>query len=232
MSNPAADLHSLFLQWRTNLEDGRSSIHTSRGLNDDIGLADQRRGMGYLLGTVDGMERLDDQGLPVRVYRKYVAVWTQMLMAYPHSWTNNIGQDEAFPPNAMDHLETLSGWFAVSGPRLREDADGELRSITSQARELLHDDTSLSSELRLYLVRLLAEIDSALDDETIGSSFDFSVAAERLWVALFAASAQSEKPEKKSQWSNLAQHIWAPTAVGLISALPGAVTSLAAGSGS
>ena len=225
MPNPAADLHDVFEQWGAVLSDGNHSVSGSRGLDTQEGFARQRDAMGHLLDLVEGLSRLEEQGMPVSVYRKYVPAWTSMLMNYDHTWTSAVYRDTAFPQNEMDHLETLKGWFDVGAPRLRSGSDVELEGLLDDVNALLLDDASISDELRLYIRRLVADIKASLDDEQIGGGFDLAGAAERLWVALFAAAGQTADPEKKSSWTNLATTLWQPSVVGILSSLPGAVAT-------
>jgi hypothetical protein len=225
MSNPAADLHELFTRWGAVLDEGNQSAMSSRQLDSEEGFAKQRDAMGHLLDVVEGLSRLEDQGLPVSIYRKYVAAWTSMTMNCDRHWNSAMSRETAFPQNEMDHLETLRGWFAVGAPRVRSGTDAELRVLLSDVGALLDDDASISDELRLYIRRLVADVQASLDDEKLGSGFDLGDAAERLWVALFAAAGQTSDPDKKGRWSNLATTIWQPSIVGLVSSLPGAVAT-------
>ncbi|MDY0892991.1 hypothetical protein [Frigoribacterium sp. CFBP9030] len=225
MSNPAADLHALFVQWGEVLKDGNHSVAGSRGLDTVRGFAGQRDAMRHLLDLVDGLARLEEQGLPVSLYSKYVPAWTSMLMNFDRSWGSAMSREVAFPSNEMDHLETLIGWFAVGAPRLRGGTGMELRALLEDVSSLLLEDASISDELRLYIRRLVADITASLDDETLGDGFDLGGAAERLWVALFAAAGQTSDPEKKSRWANLATTIWQPSIVGITSSIPGVVVT-------
>jgi len=226
MDNPAQELYRLFGQWRVALDGNVNSTAQARGLDEAGGLEAQRRAMAVLLQTIERLDDLEDAGVPVAVYRRYIPAWTKMLMGYPLGWYSQTNQDEAFPPAAMDQLETLSSWFRVLQPKLRPESEKTLQSIVADTDDLLRADESISVELKRYLARLLREIQAALDDEKLGTSFDYAAATERLWVALFAAAAQSKSDEQRSKWSDLGKRFWMPTTVGLITSLPGAAATI------
>ena len=228
MTNSALALFELFSSWRTNLEGNQNSVANSRRLEEPEGIVENRVGMSHLMDTIRGLDELENAGVQVRVYKRYVAHWTRMLMSYPLGWYTQTGAEEAFPSSAMDQLEALSSWFEVHKPRLRPEAKGTLHELVDDTRSLLRDDDSISNELRLYLQRLISEIDAALNDEELGESFDYASATERLWVGLFAASAQSADDEQKSRWSNLARRFLIPTTIGVLSGLPAAAATLGA----
>jgi len=228
MENPAHELHELFSTWSAALEGNANSTANARGLEEVAGLDMQRRAMALFLESVDKLDDLEAVGVKVGVYRRYIPAWTRMLMSYPLPWYQQVNQADAFPSAAMDQLEALGGWFDIYRPRLRPGAEETLQAIVSDTETLLRDDSSLSNELKLYLARLLREIQAALDDAILGSSFDYAAATERLWVALFAAAAQSDSTEKSSKWTDLAHRFAIPTTVGLLTSLPGAAATLGA----
>jgi len=77
----------------------------------------------------------------------------------------------------------------------------QLRSIARAARVALEQDTDLSPELRIFIHRLLSEIEAALDDEAVGATYDFASGAERLYMAFKAA--ESERTERCTTWREL-----------------------------
>ncbi len=82
-----------------------------------------------------------------------------------------------------------------------------LRSVLDQARKLLETDDSIGNELRVFIHRLLQQIQDALDDDAVGASFDFSEASARMWVAFQTAETRSQDSNKRRGWGELWRQI-------------------------
>lgn len=165
--------------------------------------------------AIDDLEAL---GRRVRVHRANLVGWTKVILAYPHAWTGNVEPESAVPMVLLDHLETL-GELIESNLLIANPAQlAQIQDVVNAARDLLGADESIDARLRQYLVELVREVQNALDDTTAGT-FDFRRAAERLWVAMQAASGTSGK--NASAWRAAADKLLIPVAVGIGTHLSG-----------
>lgn len=231
LMNPARRLHDTFSMWRDAYTNQQTSAGITRALDTSEGMEQQVWAMEDLSALVRGLDDLERRGVPVRVYRRYVKSWTQMVIAYPQGWTNGQSGDQAFPSSSLDQLDTLADWFEDRRPSMTRAGEEKLGTSLSDAQALLDEDDTLSDMLRLYIGDLLREIRAALDSETLGGRFDFEDAARRLWVALFAASAQSTHSDARSKWSNLAQNFFWPAAASMIGSAPQTILAITSATG-
>lgn len=228
--NPAQSLYEFLMLARDASLTG-APPRASRELDDKEGMERQLRAVTDLLALRRGLDELSDAGLPVRTYQKYVQSWTQMVLSYPEGWKNSIDVDSAYPESTLDHLHTLAGWFATARPMPTRQSQDELRSFLLDVQALLESDDTISGELKVYLGRLIREMENALDDEQLLERFDFDEAGRRLWTALFAASAQTTDDEKKSAWTDLANKLWWPTTAGALASAPSIIAGVLTASG-
>lgn len=191
----------------------------------------QLRAVTDLLALRQGLDELADAGLPVRTYEKYMDQWTNMVMSYPEGWKNTLDANSAYPESTLDHLHTLAGWFATTRPVPSQKSQQELRTFLLEVQALLESDGTISAELKVYLGRLIREMENALDDEELLERFDFDDAGRRLWTALFAASAQTTDDKKKSAWTDLAGKLWWPTAAGVLGSAPSIIAGVLSAGG-
>ncbi|WP_157509997.1 hypothetical protein [Frondihabitans sp. Leaf304] len=171
--------------------------------------------MASLLQIRRDLDDLGDAGADVDHYDTYVSAWLQMLLNYPNHWQAAASGGVAFPKSDLDHLAGLATLLDMT-PRRVLPAGGQdlLRKTIADAKTLLIEDTSLSSQLQTYLVRLIREIERALEDEALGDEFDYLAKAEDLWVALQAAAGQSRG--KKTGWKAAAARLLIPAAGGVL----------------
>lgn len=214
--NPARRLHNTLLGWINTHGTKTVSVSDTRGLSTSEGMQEQLLAVEDLLQVVRGLDELENRGVPVSIYRRYVDQWSWMVLAYPGGWSGNQTVSAVYQGGPLDHLETLAHWFDDRQPGLTTEHRHNLGSITEQAQAILDDDDTLSPVLRLYLGRLLREIRNALDDEQLGERFDFEQAAQRLWVTLIAAADQSTDPTHKAKWSDTAKRFVWDSAVSII----------------
>lgn len=99
----------------------------------------------------------------------------------------------------------LANYLDGEGYELRPESAADLRRAMEDARLALDADTELDARLRTYISRLLHEIEIALDNEAVGSSFDFGDAVERLFFAFKAAKA--EGTTESGLWEGLVNSI-------------------------
>jgi hypothetical protein len=213
--NPATQLLLIFERWSRAIGEGYGGAN-ARGWNGDAGAATAEhiqawRHLSDLIRTIDG---ISDLGMNVSAAKSYYSVWGRMIASVDVSWSNGNGADQAFPQDALSQLQSVSTIIELAGSQVTPTNLELLNQVITQAIELLKDDESLSDELRSYLVKLIREIRNALEDDEVGGGFNFAEAAERLWVAMHAASSQSTS--KSNAWKTAALKLLPPTASGVL----------------
>lgn len=215
MSNPARELHALYSDWRERAAGGRGTQFLT------VVNADTAEGNREILKAFRLLARIDDllslmaaEGLKVEVYRRQYPRWAYGVIGRRASgWSAQINSDAVMTEADMDQIEAFASFLDGKVLEIEPSGIPTLRSVLAQARGLLENDESIDHHLRLYLHRLLHEMQSALDDEAVGVGFDLPEAVRRLWVALRAAESASE--DKKAEW----MAIWKQIATGIASGL-------------
>lgn len=229
--NPAQSLYDFLLDSKAGAAAG-AALGTVRALNDSEGMAQQLQAVADVIAVRESLREMVKAGLPVDTYEKYLPDWERMVVGYPVGWVNQLKPDEAFPAAILDHLHTLAGWFATTHPTPSDSALSELRTFLADVLSLLEDDDTITAELKVYLGRLVREMQNAIDDDSLLQRFDLDEAGRRLWTALFAASAQTGSEERQRAWTKLADKLWWPSAAGIISSTPSIIAGVITASGS
>lgn len=229
--NPAQSLYDFLITAKEGVRSGNGAASTARALDTENGMEEQLQAAIDLAAVKAGIDQLEIDGYPVATYRKYIRLWSDMVFSYPEGWMSGIDPDAAYPVAILDHLHTLVGWFSAARRTPSEQGQRELRSFLGDVQQLLDEDQTISPQLHQYLSQLIGEMLNALDDEQLLGRFDFNDAGRRLWTALFAASAQSEDPEKKTLWADLGNKLWWPTAAGVLGSAPSIITGVLTATG-
>lgn len=213
--NPATLLHDLFVEWdQRGRSGGGASVSRGWDSDPDQATAEHIKAWTYLGDIRRTIAGLADLNIDMTASASYLPRWGAMAAGVGVSWTNANGSGQAFPSDAMAQLRALGTIIQLAGAQARPANLDILREVVEQTISLLAEDDSLTDELRAYLVKLVREIRDALEDETVGAGFDFARAAERLWVAMHAASAQSTK--KSSAWQEWATKMLPPAVSGVL----------------
>jgi hypothetical protein len=218
MSNPARVLHDIYSGWRKRLSGGApfASVIDLDSADGAREIAEAARALVRIDDILTGLER--DAHYRVGVYRRQYPEWWKGLVSHTHGWGTAIRGDTLVTEAHMDEIEAFANFLDGKVWELdRNDREASLRGILDDARAALEADDELSEELRLYLHRLLREMRNALDDQVIGSTFDYGDAVMRLFVAFKAAEGESTK--KAGLWTNLRTSIL--PASGLTAAIEG-----------
>lgn len=208
MSNPARELHEIFLDWRTRHPGSSSSMLNVVEVRNEDGAAQMLR-VYRLLARIDTiLGQLEADGYSVSLFRRQVGVWVTIPLGLQGGWANTVHVDNFIPQTIVDQVEGLAlfldGKVYVFDAAHNEDLRGLLRDVRGALED---DDDELPRPLKLYIHRLLVEIQHALDDEAIGEAFDFADAVRRLWVALGSAENSSTEERSKSKWRRFAERI-------------------------
>ncbi|WP_133518914.1 hypothetical protein [Curtobacterium flaccumfaciens] len=225
--NPAQRLHDTLTDWKER-HGGNTSRAIARDLETAEGMQAQMLALDDLRLVAEGLDELEAANVRVSAYRRNLPLWTRIVLAYPHGWTTAIGREEAYPSDAIDHLDTLADRWEDRRPSLSDDGKRLLREAVDTVEGLLQADPSLSPKLRAYISRLLREIQAAFDDEVLDERFDYEDAAQRLWLSLFAAQAQSHK---KDLWADAMKRFFFDAGASALGAAPQTILAIASASG-
>lgn len=221
LMNPARRLHNTILLWREKHTTGAHSVAGPRALDSQGGMERQLDALDDLRHVEAGLDELEGQGVRVIVWRRYVADWRQLVLGYPNGWMNQADPHMVYNAAAIDQLDTLADRFDERMPSLTDQQKASLEDIVVVASKLLQEDDSLSAPLKLYLGRILTEIQNAALDERLAERFDYATAARRLWVTLMAAAEESTDEGRKTGWRNAAKRFAWDTGVAIAASAPG-----------
>lgn len=230
MTNPAAELLEIFRSW-----DGTSSPNVDRHFDQAGGVEAAEKHVRAMKLIWDIHRQLDEwssRGQSVDAYREATVAWVRTVLANPRNWTTNGETAYVMQRARMDMLEGLSHAMSLAAPTVLPEHRSAVRQSLAEIVSLLGQDDSISDQLRLYILRLVQEIQLASDEFEVTGRFDAEEAMERLWVALLAASGQSKK--HRATWKKRAEAIVVPAVAGMLASVPGitaqAVLQISAGS--
>lgn len=231
MANPARELHTLFSGWRAAHEaDGGGAFANALHIQEASGAAEMRQAYALLTSIELLLRRMQAKGSEVGVFIRQLDGWSRVPLLIDAGWKSNAHADHLINETRLDQIETLA-LYLDGKVHSFDDADrSSLSEIVIQAHEALIADESLSPQLREYLHHLLAEIRTALDDERVGRAFDFAEACRRLWVAIRAASAESDDEDKRNRWKKIGDAILIGTASSAVVEAASAAVRFAIGS--
>lgn len=224
--NPARRLHGTLIDWQAQHTSGGQSVGNTRLLHTDDGMQRQLDALDDLREIEAKLDVLEAQGVRVVVSRRYVPVWRRMTLGYPAGWSRPAEPTTVYDDAAMDQLETLADRLDERLPDLTDGEKTKLQGIVSDALELLQADETLSKPLKLYLGRIISEIQNAMLDEKYGERFDYPAAARRLWVTLMAAAQDSTDETQKPKWRDATKRFIWDVSVSAIGNAPGIFLAL------
>lgn len=207
MSNPARELHLIFSDWQARYPGGEASMLNVVDVRSPAG-ADEMLRVYRLLARTDAiLSQLATDGYAVGLFRRQVATWVQIPLGLNGGWSTGAYAENFIPQATIDQVEGLALFLDGKVYVFDSDRNDDLRELLGEVRSALEEDTELPRPLKVYLHRLLAEIQIALDDAAIGEAFDFADAVRRLWVALGSAENSSTEERSKSRWRRFAERI-------------------------
>jgi len=224
--NPARRLLNTLIDWQGQHTLGSQSVGNTRSLSDDDGMQRQLDALDDLRQIEEKLDVLDAGGVRVAVSRRYVPTWRRMALGYPQGWSTQADPGLIYVEAAMDQLETLADRIDERLPDLDSEEKKKLEDIVAEAFELLHSDKTLSQPLKLYLGRIIGEIQNAMLDEKYAERFDYAEAARRLWVTLMAAAEDSTDEQQKARWRDVLKRFAWDSGVAIVGGAPGLVLAL------
>lgn len=226
MSNPARELHQLFIEWQTRHKGQRIAPMTGRGETPDEIATGSLKAMDAVV-QIDHLLAEWGKSRNVATYRRYLVRWINMITVYPNAWQSPANADSIYPQSAIDQLEALADLVDMSNegwvPALAEE---RIREFMDAVRDALESDEELPAEFRSYIEELIAAIEDALKHGDIAR---LKADLEHLRMALFVAESQS--PKQKGKWLGLLGRWGMGTISQTIASLPGTAIEIAATSG-
>jgi hypothetical protein len=161
-----------------------------------------------LLARIDViLNQLDSDGYDVGLFRRQFAAWVRIPLGLRGGWSTAASVEHFIPSAIIDQVEGLALFLDGKVYEFDVSRHDDLRALVADVRMALEVDVELPQPLRIYIHRLLAEIQHALNDEAIGEAFDLADAIRRLWVALGSAENASADDKSKSMWRRFAERI-------------------------
>ena len=216
MTNPALELHDLYLSWRDRIaaSPNQQNMKVHLGIDSPEGMSEVRRAFA-LLATIDEiLKRFELDGRRFQPYRKQLDQWARIPLSVRAGWAANVSPLHLISESVLDQVQSFGGYLEGKVLELAPAQDSNLRNLIAQADALL-DDEDFDPALRQYLRRLITAIRYALDDEQAGKGFDFTAAVEQLWVALNAAAERAPE-HQRPRWRKLVEQV----SVGIAIAAP------------
>ncbi|MBW9094625.1 hypothetical protein JNB62_13090 [Microbacterium jejuense] len=195
MGNPARELHELYGAWRSTVaasSNGTLALQQIVNPTTADGAGQVLRAARYLVRISDLLSEMERQGAHVGLYRRQFPRWVLPVVGYS-GWQNQIGAETVMPEADFDSLEGFANYLDGKVAVFNTGGEANIRQILRSARDLLEQDDSLDDGLKMYIHRLLSEIERALDDAAVGASYDFAAGVEQLYVAVRAAAGASTK---------------------------------------
>ncbi len=201
MSNPARELHEIYTGWRERAAARGGAMREVVQPDSAEGNAQLLRVFGLLTRIDALLLRLEREGQSVAVYRRQFPAWSYGAIGRHVGWTTQVKAENVMTANHMDQIEAFASFLDGKVVVLDEHGEQTLRSALQRARVLLEEDTGLDQQLRVYISRLLHEIQTALDDDALWARADIEDRAWAFWSAMRAA--ESASPAKGSAWRDI-----------------------------
>jgi hypothetical protein len=222
MLNPAAELHEIFVSWRS---DKRNSNAERREVTARSGLLKSVRAMVLLDQIVTEIDELKAAGRRVRAYDKAIITWTQAVLCINSGWPNATKAPVDFPEHAMDVLEQLADILdhPPARPKLDPTAMQVLESHLQAVLVTLAGDDTLDERLKLHIERTVRHVQTCVGEFEVYGESETMAALDALWVGIRAAEAAN--PD--GRWAKFRDTFFMPTSVGLVAAMPQTIAQLA-----
>lgn len=214
MSNPAAELLSIFRTWSDP-----GAPFNSRGMNDERVSTSTHIRAALLLHEINyAFNEIEANGSSLAAFRAASVKWAHFVWAFPHGWSSTGATAALVSEGRFDMLEALSVVLDASPARVNAQQAVTFGSYLDEIIELLAVDEGIDEALRAYIVKLIAQVRRALDDYKGTGRFDAEEALTHLWVAFMAAEAQST--DHKSSWKKFGLDLRTPVATGVLVGIP------------
>jgi len=208
MTNSARRLHDLCQSWA--VPDGKfpSDVRSNQDPDSLDFWRDHLIAVSYLMDINRFLDGQEAAGREVAYYRAAVPDWHKAVFAYNTPW-GSPGRTVMSPAmNSADFrlLLALSGLMEEAGWQItfsQNDCEN-LQKALGKARDLARSDESIGSDTRRYILALIAEAQSALDDlDVAGDARLRSVSLELGGAMVSVADATNEDP-KDGRWRKAA----------------------------
>jgi len=207
MSNPARELHLLLSDWRARFPPKASTFMNVVDVRAEAGAAEMLRVYRLLARIDDVLRQLEADGYDVQLFRRHIPAWIRIPLGVRGGWSTSAPVDMVLPRDLLDQIEALALYLDGKVYEFDVSRHDDLRTLLRDVRHALEEDVELPLPLKLYIHRLLSEIQQALDNTAIGEAFDFADAIRRLWIALGSAENSTTDDRAKSKWRRFAERI-------------------------
>lgn len=222
MSNPPRELHEIYTDWRARVMKAaggqpKRNLEWILQANTPAGQAEIAR-VGMCLSQISFvLERLRARGLKVGTFKRMSLDWWRGLTTPTTAWNTAVSSpDVIIDKQHLDEIEAVADFLDghVDTFDVTDEQVHGLRELLVHVESLTLGDLELSDELRRYILKLIAEIRAALDDEQQGVGFDYADAVMRLKIS--AKAAASEETSMRRKWTDLLSTVVTQTTVGVL----------------
>ena len=215
MSNPAAELLSIFRTW----SESGAPINV-RGMQSEQASTDIHVRAVQLLHEISyAFNEIEANGTAMDTFRSASIKWTHFVLAFPHGWNASEGATAALVAEGrFDMLEALAVVLNASPARVNAEQAVHFGTYLDAIIELLTIDVGIDDALRAYIVKLISQVRRALDEYKGTGKFDAEEALTHLWVAFMAAEARSKT--HKAAWKKFGLELRTPVTVGVLVGIP------------
>lgn len=228
MPNPAAELFTIFTNWRSAPEASTLQRRELAG-DDPAGIATHARAFKLLEQIERSLAELAQAGRRVGVAQRACPLWAKAILAIPtDSWAARTNASDEINQQLMDILDQLADTLDLTGrPAIshssKDDALQELRDVL----EAVNADDSLDPRLKRHIRRVVRNLQTCIEDFD-GSDEDGIAALDAVWAAMQAAMSQSSDP---GIWEKFRDRFVVPTTVGWLVSAPAVVQGITAAQG-
>lgn len=214
MSNPATELHSAFMSWKEANNSRAVSLSSIVKLETLRGAEELVRVFSLLRMVKDGIDRAErETGDDLTMFRNAYPEWVKIAAGFSHGWQSTAVSSSFVPDLSMQMLNALALYLNGKVFELPANAREHLPETLVEARNLLLEVDDLPQPLRLYLNQLIAECETALSNDRLGSTFDFESAVMRLYTAFQAAGLTVQDTAKKRSFFTFATDVLRAAAI-------------------
>jgi len=211
MANPAELLHDALLRWNL-APDNRPQVHVSQKptpakhrqltTNHDYALREHEITLGYIAEIRELLDTYEYvTGTNADEFRRELPNWTAMVLSYDNGW----GQVKLFDDNSLRWLKTLGPMLAPLVPRYSDDDIANVGKSLMELLEILTQEETIDSDLKVYLLTLINHIKWVLVDVKIQGEFKLDRAVNLLRESVRTAEDASTDDELKPRYNLLSK---------------------------
>lgn len=225
MSNPAADLHTIFTSWK----DATQSTNTlRRGLSRGTQQVEKHMQAMLLLDKISReIAELKRAGRRVASLERAYPTWIYAVLAVRSgSWNATSDARLDFDQPSMDALEHLAD--ILDHPRghpINAASRSDARQVMAEVLAAVDADQSLDGRLKQHIRRVIRNLQACIEDFDVLDA-EGVAALDAVWAAMQAAAAASTT--QASTWEKFRDRFAIPVVVALLAGAPSTVATITA----